>query len=107
MQSYDPVEPPASLIQKLEKGIEFERSGGQEIADAIMVYKGITLLSQKSTFNEDIQEWRRQSADLKAWATFKIFFTELIENNRERPPPQENGDTQWRYKICMVYRHHN
>ena len=58
MGTYDPAEPLARFIYQLEMGREFARSGGQTIADAIMVSKGITVLAQTDTFNEDIQDWR-------------------------------------------------
>ena len=54
MRSYDPAVPLSQLIEKLEKGGEFAHAGGQTIADVMMVYKGTTLLSQTSTFDEDI-----------------------------------------------------
>ena len=57
MEPYDPAEPLARLIKQLEKGIEFVRAGGQMISGTMMVFKGITLLEQTSTFNEDIREW--------------------------------------------------
>ena len=43
---YNPAEPLARLIEQLEKGREFARSGGQTIYDAMMISKGITLLEQ-------------------------------------------------------------
>ena len=58
MGPYDPAEPLACLIDKLEKGGEFMYEGGQKIADSMMVSKWITILAQISKFNEDIQEWR-------------------------------------------------
>ena len=54
MGPYDPVEPPAQLIEHLEKGIEFARAGGQTISDAMMISKGITLLEQTGIFNYNI-----------------------------------------------------
>ena len=54
MRPYDPTESLFCLIDQLEKGREFAHAGGQTIADVMMVYKGITLLSQTSTFDEDI-----------------------------------------------------
>ena len=44
MGPYDPAEPLACLITKLEKGRQFTREGGHTISDAMMVSKGITLL---------------------------------------------------------------
>ena len=41
MGPYNPTEPLAQLIEQLEKGREFARSGGQTIADAIIMSKGI------------------------------------------------------------------
>ena len=40
----------------------------------MMTSKGVTLLAQIATFDEDILEWRRQSAKLKIWLSFKMFF---------------------------------
>ena len=68
MGSYDPAEPLSWTIEELETGREFSRVGGQTISDAMMMSKGITLLAQTLIFNDDINEWRRQSADLKTWA---------------------------------------
>ena len=39
-----------------------------------MISKGITLMAQTGIFNDDIREWRRQSADLEMWAKYKLFF---------------------------------
>ena len=55
MRSYDPAVPLSQLIEKLEKGGEFAHAGGQTIANATMVLKGITLLDQTEMFNEDIR----------------------------------------------------
>ena len=43
----------------------------------MMILKGITLLSQTGFFNDDIQEWRRQSSYLKTWRKYKLFFHQL------------------------------
>ena len=40
----------------------------------MIMSKGITLLAQKGIFNDDIRKWRRQSADLKTWAKYKLCF---------------------------------
>ena len=40
----------------------------------MILSKGITLLEQTATFNNDIREWRQQPSELKTWAGFKIFF---------------------------------
>ena len=55
MDQYYPTEPLSRLFNKLEKGREFLREGGQTIDEAIMFSKGITLLAHTSTFNKDIQ----------------------------------------------------
>ena len=47
MGPYDPAEPLAQLIDQLEKGREFARSGGQTISETVMMSKVITLLAQK------------------------------------------------------------
>ena len=78
MGTYDPTEPLDLLIEQLEKEREFVRAGGQMIADAIMVSKGITLLDQTAMINEDIRECRRQTTDQKTWEHFNIFFTKPI-----------------------------
>ena len=56
MGPYNPTEPLTRLIEKLEKGREIAQAGGHTIADAIMVSKGITLLTQTEIFNEEIRE---------------------------------------------------
>ena len=55
MGPYNPDGPLACLIDKLKEGQEFSRSRVQIIADATMVSKGITILAQKSMFNDDIR----------------------------------------------------
>ena len=55
MRPYNPAETFARLIDKLYKGKEFAHDGGQTITAAVMVSKGITLLSQRAIFNDDIQ----------------------------------------------------
>ena len=40
----------------------------------MMISKGITLLSETGIFNDDIIEWRRQSANLKTWEKYKNNF---------------------------------
>ena len=67
----DPAEPLARLIEQFEKGIEFARVGGKTISDATMISKGIIHLAQTGVFNDDIRDWRRQSADLKTWVKYK------------------------------------
>ena len=75
MGPYDPAEPLAQIIEQLEKGRELARSGVQTISDAITVSKVITLLAQTGFLNDNIQEWRRQSADLKTWKNTNYYFT--------------------------------
>ena len=82
MGPYHPTEPLAHLIEQLKKGREFTRSGGQKIADAMMVSKEITLLAHTSTFNEDIREWRGKTTDLKRWDGFKNFFHQAYLEQR-------------------------
>ena len=45
MEPYDPAEPLAQLIGKLEMVREFAREVGKTISDAMMAPKGITILS--------------------------------------------------------------
>ena len=73
MEPYDPAEPIVLLTNKLEKGREYVHAGGKKIYDAVMMYKGITLLEQAYIFNNNIREWRRQTTNLKTWDTFKTF----------------------------------
>ena len=44
MGPYGTAETLTGLIKQLKKGREYEIAGGQTIADAMMVSKGITLL---------------------------------------------------------------
>ena len=74
MVPYNPEEPLSQLIEQLENRKEFARAGDQKISDAIMVSKGITLLAQMGISDDDIQEWRRQSTDLKMWTKYEFFF---------------------------------
>ena len=55
---YDFTELLAQLIGKLENGQGFALAGGQKIADAMMVSRGIILLSYTAMLNEYIHEWR-------------------------------------------------
>ena len=49
----------------------------------MMVSKGVTLLAQTETFNNNIKEWRQKFTDLKTWAKFNNFFqTAHIEQLR-------------------------
>ena len=73
MERYDPVESLARLIENLENSREFARSGGKTISDEIMVSKCITLLTQMSTFNKDIRQYRQQTLNLKTCLTFNLF----------------------------------
>ena len=74
MGPYDPAEPLTIIINQHKKGQEFARSGEQTIANYMMVSKGITLLAQTKTFNNNIRECRQQSTKIKTWANFNIFF---------------------------------
>ena len=84
MGPYDPAEPLARIIEQLEKGRELLRSGGQKISDDMMMSRGITLLAQMGVFNNNIRVWRRQSADLKTWAKYKLVFTDRTKIRKER-----------------------
>ena len=72
----------------------------------MIVSKGITLLAQNTTFNEDIWECRKQPAKLNKWAEFKVLFchirwekrravtmivkgryTRAVQNMYSMPPP--------------------
>ena len=54
------------------------------------MFKVITILAQTRIFNDDIREWRRQPADLKTRAKYKLFFPpstqrkEKSVNNRRK-----------------------
>ena len=74
MGTYYPAEPLSCLIEKLKKGREFVRAGGKEIDDAMMMYKGITILAHTAKFNKDIRYWRLKTTDLKTWANFETFY---------------------------------
>ena len=73
MGPYDPAEPLSRLTKKLKKGRGFTRAGGKNIANAMMVSKGITLLEHMEIFNDYIREQRRQTTDLNTWSTLKTF----------------------------------
>ena len=83
MGSYNPAEPLAQVIEKLEKGREFAQEGGQIIANTMMVSKGITLMAQIAIFNKDIREWRCQATDQRSWEKFKIFFHQSHREKRK------------------------
>ena len=46
----------------------------QKISDAMMMSKRITILEQMRFFNDNIQEWRRQTTDQKMSAQYNLFF---------------------------------
>ena len=50
----------------------------------MMMSKGITLLEQTGVFNNNIREWRQQSADLKTWEKDKLFFNKRTKRIKER-----------------------
>ena len=52
--TYDPAKPLSRLIEKLKKGRELAHAGGKTISNMMMVSRGITILAQIYTFNEDI-----------------------------------------------------
>ena len=58
------------------------QAGRQKISDAMMMSKGITLLEKTGVFKEDIQEWRRQSADLKTWEKYKLVFHRAHQDHK-------------------------
>ena len=74
MGPYEPTDPLDHLIYQPEKGQELAISGGKKIPEYMMVSKGVTLLAQTETFNNNIKEWRQKSTDLKTWAKFNNFF---------------------------------
>ena len=55
MGTYDHAELLARLTDHLKRGREFSRVGRQTISNAMMASKGITLLAETETFNEDIR----------------------------------------------------
>ena len=79
---YNPIESLAHLIDQLEEEREFPGSGGQTIADTMMVLKGVTPLAQTAPLNEDIREWRQKYAELKTWAVFKKVFHQAHREQR-------------------------
>ena len=91
------------LIDQLEKGQDFARSGGWVISDAIYVSKGNNLLSQTSTFNEYIRECIQKSVEFKTWASLKTFFHRV---HREQiiavNTAGKGGYTTEVYNICGV-----
>ena len=58
MGPYNPAEPLACLIKQLEKGRDFAYAVGQTIVDTMMFTKGVNLLINMATINEDIRECR-------------------------------------------------
>ena len=56
MTSYNPDESLVKLIGHIKKGREFARAIGQTISKAMIVPKGINLLSQTYVLNDDIRE---------------------------------------------------
>ena len=63
IRTYYLSEPLAQVIPQFKKGGEFTSEGGHTISDGMIKSKGITLLAQTGSFNDDIREWRGQSAD--------------------------------------------
>ena len=62
-----------------------------------MMSKRITLLSHTGEFNDDICEWRRQSADLKTWGNVQFVLSlsanraEKSNNNHRKKGVHRNG----------------
>ena len=102
MGPYKPAEPLAQLIKQLEEGREFAGAGGQTISDAMMMSKVITLLAQTVIFNDDIREWRRQSADLKTWVKYKLFFHQAHREQKRAVTTARKGGTPQQYKTSIV-----
>ena len=63
---------PASSTNS-KRGGNLKGREGRRFPIDVMVSKGITLLEQMETFNNDIREWRRKSIRLKTWETFGFF----------------------------------
>ena len=93
MGLYNPVENVARLIEQLLKGQDFARPKGEPIADAMMVSKDITLLSETTIFNDDIQKRRWQPADLNTWPELKGFspFSPKLFGKLPPSPPEEHN----------------
>ena len=71
---YNPAEPLDLRIEQLQKGVEFAISEVQTIYEAMVISKGITILTKMGIFNDDIREWIQQSADLKTWTKYNLVF---------------------------------
>ena len=67
------------------------QAGRQKISDAMMMSKGITLLEKTGVFKEDIQEWRRQSADLKTWGKYKLVFHRAHQDHKRAVTTEGKG----------------
>ena len=51
MGRYNPAGPIAQFIKQLKTGREFALAGGKKISDAMMVSRGVTLLTQMAMLN--------------------------------------------------------
>ena len=103
MGPYDLTEPLALLIEQLEKGRELSHAGRNKITNNMMVYLGITLWAQSYTFNEDIQEWRRQITDLKTWAESKTFLCRAHQEQKRAATTAGKGGYTSEVKISTAY----
>ena len=81
---YNPAEPLDLRIEQLQKGVEFAISEVQTIYEAMVISKGITILTKMGIFNDDIREWIQQSADLKTWAKYNFSFTKHTNIRKEQ-----------------------
>ena len=91
MGPYEPAESLARLIEQLENSGEFAHAGGQTILGAMMVSRGITLLSHTTNFNKDIKGWILQTKKHQEMGHVQNFFTDPTMNKGERSPLQERG----------------
>ena len=105
MGPYDPAETLSRHIDQPKKGQEFTRSLGQTIYDAMMVSRGITLLSKQLFLTKIFERGADNLPSSIHGRASKISSAERTKNRKERQPAQVKGFTLRGYIIYTSYRH--
>lgn len=83
MKPYNLEHPMAKLIQKLEKGCNFAREDKKLFTDDMIIFKGITLLTNTAVFNQVIKEMEKEAHSVKTWNNFKLHFQASHRDQRK------------------------
>ena len=92
MQPYSQDQPIEILVEQLEHGRFFAAAGHQQLHDHKLITKGVTLLANTSSLNQDIQEWQRLPVAQKTWQHFQTFFQQAHKDLRKTIITVGQGD---------------